>query len=193
MRKHYTSLSKSKWTGVNFFLKKISIRVFFSYILTIGGIAGEVRGPSNFSLPPPSTYEQTDMYLQLYLWDDYHIFLFASHVISHLIDWWWNVNCVCNCYSSFFLFFFLTIFWMGYQKLFSERFIIRYEESVWSYSLDTLKGLFVKIVSRVICDACGTRQGLCKVTSIHSIQKSTRNQWMAEDSRIKPERNRVDK
>ena len=90
-----------------FFLKKISIRVFFSYILTIGGIAGEVRGPSNFSLPPPSTYEQTDMYLQLYLWDDYHIFLFASHVISHLIDWWWNVNCVCNCYSSFFLFFFL--------------------------------------------------------------------------------------
>ena len=154
-----------------------------------------MRGTSNFSLPPPSTYEQTDMYLQLYLWDDYHIFLFASYVISQLIDWWWNVNCVCNCYSSLFCFFFssLTIFWMGCQKLFSERFITSYEESVWSYSLDTLKGLFIKIVFRVIYDACGTLQGLCTVTSIHSIQKSTRNQWMAEDSRIKPERNRVGK
>ena len=122
MRKHiarqwintYTSLSKSKWTGVNFFFKKNFYQSFFSYILTIGGIAGEVRGTSNFSLPPPSTYEQTDMYLQLYLWDDYHIFLFASYVISQLIDWWWNVNCVCNCYSSLFCFFFLLLLFSGW-------------------------------------------------------------------------------
>ena len=74
-------------------------------------------------------------------------------------------------------------------------------------SLDTQKTLSVRIISQVVIrDAYGTWHGLCTVTSIHGIQKCTRNcqklgnklvrpfsQWMAEDSMVKTERNRVDK
>ena len=108
------------------------------------------------------------------------------------------------------LFFFFPsrhFFWMYCQKLFSQRFIISHQESVWprlTHSLDTPKSLSVKIVLQVVVfrDACGTWHGLCTLTSIHSIQKSTRksqkrgnklvrpvNQWMlAEDSIIKTEK-----
>ena len=62
-----------------------------------------------------------------------------------------------------------------------------------THSLDTLKCIFVNIVSKaVIRDACGTWRSLCTVTTIQSIQKSTRNspletrkqisQWIAEDT-----------
>ena len=42
-------------------------------------------------------------------------------------------------------------------------------------SLDTLKGLFVKIVSQVIRDARDTWHDICTLTSIYIIQKSTRD------------------
>ena len=75
-----------------------------------------------------------------------------------------------------------------------------------TYSLDTLKSLSVKSVPEVvICDACATRRALNTVISIpipsihkkNKRQPETRNKlasrWMAEDSRVKGERNRVDK
>ena len=44
-----------------------------------------------------------------------------------------------------------------------------------AHSLDTPKNISVKIVPQVlICDPCGTWHGLFMVTSIHSIEKSTR-------------------
>ena len=63
---------------------------------------------------------------------------------------------------------------------------------------------FVNIVPQVaIRDTCGTWHSLSTVTSIQSIQRSTRNspletrkqvnQWMGEDWRVKTEINRADK
>ena len=57
------------------------------------------------------------------------------------------------------------------------RLVIRklYDQDL-SHSLDISKIISVKTVSQfVIHDACGTWHGFCTVTSIHSIQKSTRN------------------
>ena len=120
---------------------------------------------------------------------------------------------LCNCHSIFSVFSFSPsrhFFWTDCQNLFSQRFIISYQESVWprsdSFLGHTKKSLY-KIVPQVVThDACGTWHGLCTVTSIHSHQKSTRisqelgNNWnklaswfMAEYSRVKPEKNRVDK
>ena len=45
-----------------------------------------------------------------------------------------------------------------------------------THSLDTLKSLSLKIVPQIVIrDTCGTWQGTCRVTSIHSIQESIRN------------------
>ena len=119
--------------------------------------------------------------------------------------------------SSYFFSFFPShhFFWTDCQKLFSERFIIRYQQrsdqdQVWPRSESFLwqsKNSSIRIISQVaIRDAYGTWHSLCTVTSIHSIQKCTRNsqklgnklvrpfsQCMAEDSMVKTERNRVDK
>ena len=79
----------------------------------------------------------------------------------------------------FFHFSFSSLFWTDGQKLFSELFIISYQGNKWprsDSSLDTLKSLSVKIVDQVVIrDECGTWHSLCTVTSIHSIQKNTRN------------------
>ena len=113
---------------------------------------------------------------------------------------------LCNCLSSFFSFFpSRHFFWTDCQKHFSERFIICDQDL--THSIDTLKLRSVRIFPEVVIrDPCDTWHGLCTVTSIHSIQKSTRNsqklgnklvrpvsQWMTEDSTVKTERNRVDK
>ena len=67
-----------------------------------------------------------------------------------------------------------------------------------THNLDKLKSLSVKIAAQVVIrDACGTWHSLCTVTSIqkkHKKQPETQrqvSQWMAEDSQIKTERNRV--
>ena len=56
------------------------------------------------SLPLPPARGHSDIYLQLCMWDDYHVFLIASLVTTcclirftillnyHLIDWWCNIN-----------------------------------------------------------------------------------------------------
>ena len=79
----------------------------------------------------------------------------------------------------FFFFSFSTGFWTDCLKLFSKRFMINYQGRVWPRSdsfLGHTKKFFLKSVPEVvICDACGTWHGVNTVTSIHSIQKSTRN------------------
>ena len=66
------------------------------------------------SLPLPSTHEHSDIYLQLCIWDDCHVFLIASLVITRLLlheichlgvlsfdNWWWNVNfCLFSCWGN---------------------------------------------------------------------------------------------
>ena len=56
-------------------------------------------------LPLPAAHEHWDIYLQLCIWDDYHVFLMATLVFTRLlldvipayritiwvIDWWFNV------------------------------------------------------------------------------------------------------
>ena len=37
------------------------------------------------TLPLPPAHEYSDIYLQLCMWDDYHIFLIASHVFTRLL------------------------------------------------------------------------------------------------------------
>ena len=106
--------------------------------------------------------------------------------ISYIYEWiFLNMSyCVCvsrkklcNRHSSFFPS--SPFFWTSCQKLFSQRFNISYQESVWPRSdsfLGHTKIISVKIVPEVVTrDACGTWHGLYTVTSIHSIQKSTRN------------------
>ena len=38
-----------------------------------------------FTLPLPPAHEHSDIYLQLCMWDDYHIFLIASFVFTRLL------------------------------------------------------------------------------------------------------------
>ena len=37
------------------------------------------------TLPLPPAHEHSDIYLQLYMWDDYHIFLITPLILSRLI------------------------------------------------------------------------------------------------------------
>ena len=68
-----------------------------------------------------------------------------------------------------------------------------------THFLNTLRSLSVQIVAKVVIrDSCDTWHGLCAVTSIHSIQQSTRDsqklgnksvrtvsQWMADNLTVK--------
>ena len=73
-------------------------------------------------------------------------------------------------------------FWMEFQKLFSQHFIISYKGSMWPRSDSFLRHTFLRHTcfsirnypQVVIHDRCGTWHNLCTVTSIHNIQKSTR-------------------
>ena len=66
------------------------------------------RGTIFYStLPLPPAHEHWDIYLQLCMWDDYHVFLIATLVFTRLlldeiyhlielpfdwlIDWWWDI------------------------------------------------------------------------------------------------------
>ena len=67
---------------------------------------------------------------------------------------------------------------MDCQKLFSERFKIIYQESVWprfDSFIGHAKNYSIKTVPEIICDACGTGHNLRRVNSIHNSQQSTRN------------------
>ena len=118
-------------------------------------------------------------------------------------------------HSSFFFLFFLLVTFSGRtaKSFLANALTLVITKTCYqdlTYSLDTPKHIFVEVVLQVVvCDACGTWHGSYTVTSIHSIQKSTINcqnqpletrkqviqiasSWMAEDSRIKTERSRVD-
>ena len=71
-------------------------------------------------------------------------------------------------------------FWTDCQKLFRVIvliFVIKKTcDQDLAHSLDTTMHIFIKIVPEVVIhDACGTWHGLCTVTSIYNVQKSTRN------------------
>ena len=89
------------------FLKLIffSIRVFFTDTDDSQGSRGREGTIFYSTLPLPPAHEHRDIYLQLCMWDDYHVFLIATPVFTRLllwdlppyritiwvIDWWCNV------------------------------------------------------------------------------------------------------
>ena len=74
---------------------------------------------------------------------------------------------------------FRPFFWIDCQSLWTNILglvIRKLCDQDLAHSLDISKIISIKTVSQfVIHDACGTWHGFCTVTSIHSIQKSTRN------------------
>ena len=58
---------------------------FLSRTVTTHSTAGEGRGPSYSTLPLPPAHKHSDIYLQLWTWDDYHIFLIATLVFTRLL------------------------------------------------------------------------------------------------------------
>ena len=69
-----------------FFYSFFSIRVFFQghWRLT-GHSRGRERTIFYSTLPIPPAYEHPEIYLQLCMWHDYHIFLIASLVFTRLL------------------------------------------------------------------------------------------------------------
>ena len=104
----------------------------------------------------------------------------------------------------FFIFFLLITFSGRTAKtFFSQRFIINYQESVRPRS-DSLLGYTKRSFYQncfLRCYSWGTHEqhdvthGLCRVTSIHSIHvlRKQVSDWMGEYSRVKTEKNWVDK
>ena len=74
---------------------------------------------------------------------------------------------------------FRPFFWIDCQSLWTNILglvIRKLCDQDLAHSLDISKIISIKTDSQfVIHDACGTWHGFCTVTSIHSIQKSTRN------------------
>ena len=84
-----------------------STRVFFHRHWRFTGQQGKGGAIFYSTLPLPPAHEHWDIYFQLYLWDDYHVFLIAALVFTRLlldeiyylielpfdwlIDWWCNV------------------------------------------------------------------------------------------------------
>ena len=62
-----------------------SIRVFFLGHWWFTGQPGKRRDQLYSTLPLSPDHEYSDIYLQLCIWDDYHVFLIASHVITRLL------------------------------------------------------------------------------------------------------------
>ena len=62
-----------------------SIRVFFQGHWWFTGQQGKRRDQLYSILPLSPDHEYSDIYLQLCIWDDYHVFLIASHVVTRLL------------------------------------------------------------------------------------------------------------
>ena len=58
---------------------------FLSQALTIQRTAREGRGHLRSSLPIPPSREQSDIYLQLWIWNDQLVFLIVLHVVTRLL------------------------------------------------------------------------------------------------------------
>ena len=75
-----------QWNNyVKFFLFFFSIRVFFTDTEDSQNSRGREGTVFYSTLPPPSANEHWDIYLQLCMWDDYHIFLIAAFVFTRLL------------------------------------------------------------------------------------------------------------
>ena len=82
-----------------------SIRIFFTDTDDSQNSRGREGTIFYFTLPLPPAHKHWDIYLQLCMWDDYHVFLIATPVFTRLllwdlppyritiwvIDWWCNV------------------------------------------------------------------------------------------------------
>ena len=78
----FTVKQKLHWRN-DFF----SIRVFFADTDDSQDNRGSEGTIFYSTLPPPSTHEHWDIYLQLCMWDDYHVFLIAKLVFARqLLD-----------------------------------------------------------------------------------------------------------
>ena len=76
--------------GIAFFL--FFYQGFLSRTLTTHRTVEEGRGPSYSTLPLPPAHEQSDIYLQLCTWDDYHIF-FTFLFFTGVDDFFYNMDC----------------------------------------------------------------------------------------------------
>ena len=63
-----------------------SIRVFFTDTGDSQGSTGREETIFYSFLPLPPAYEHWDIYLQLCMWDDYHVFLIAALVFTRMLE-----------------------------------------------------------------------------------------------------------
>ena len=143
---------------------------FFWYWDVLGFLTSTITGIATWYLLklPLSFLAESVTSLSLVDFDFYQLSFYFRHTLVFAFAW--------NAKSSaiailVFLFFFLVTFsgWTtkNYQKARDENL---------THSLDTLKNIPIKIFPQVVvCDVYGTWHGLCTVTNIHSVQKSTRN------------------
>ena len=86
-----------------------SIRFFFSDTDESQDSRGRKETIFYSTLPFPPAHKHSDIYLQICMWDDYHIFLiappgcysmrFTTLSNYHLIDWWCDVDsCLFTCW-----------------------------------------------------------------------------------------------
>ena len=76
----------AKRFSARFFLVYFFYQGFFSQTLTTHRTAGKGKGTIFYStLPLLPAHKYSDIYLQLCMWDDYHIFLITSLVFTRLL------------------------------------------------------------------------------------------------------------
>ena len=73
-----------RW-GLLLYFFFFSIRIFFHGHWRHTGQQGKEGDHFYSPLPYPSAHEHSDIYLQLCMWDDYHIFLIATLVFTRLL------------------------------------------------------------------------------------------------------------
>ena len=86
LKRSHKSFKKSSFPFISMFLRSFfSIRVFF----TDTGDSQDSRGREGTifysTLPLPPAHEHWHIYLQLCMWDDYHVFLIATLVFARLL------------------------------------------------------------------------------------------------------------
>ena len=83
LQKHKTpqTFMLNEYTWFKFYF----IRVFFYRHYQFTGEQGKGEGHLNSSLPLTPTHKLSDIYLQLWKWDDHHIFLVTPVVITRLL------------------------------------------------------------------------------------------------------------
>ena len=78
-------LGFSSMSSATAFIAFFSIRMFFHGHWRLTGQRGMGGTIFYSTLPLPPAHEYSDIYLQLWMWDDYHIFLIASRIFTRLL------------------------------------------------------------------------------------------------------------